>query len=354
MKSPASIYSRAGWPALLLAALLAAGCAGAADSSGVTCAAASDPGVSAPPTEGPATVPSPEPTAVSATVPAPTAAISAALTGVVELEDAGGRVNIRGGPGVSYEVIGRIKDGESVEIQRAGIRWHRIAWEGGTGYITADAVSMDPYAAAVPLVDAAESGGDGIPGGCAQIILSLAAYDTGWVWALEKDGVGWFVALGPYAANMGRNGPGKERAGDGKTPLGVFTPDLAFGLGEAPGGVTFPWREITQNSVWVGDSESRYYNQWVEDGGADADYDLSECERLADIMPQYELALNYGYNPGCTPYAGSALFLHVWKDRGIPTAGCTAVSREAMLALLRRLDAGRNPVFIQRILPGDP
>lgn len=343
------------WACLAALLALTAGCgktpAGAP--AGTSVSAASEAPFSTPPpalspTPSPSPMPTPTPTAAPTPTPAPTP-----VMGTVTLDDPDGAVNVRGGPGPDEEVIGQLKNGDPVEILRAGIRWHHVACAAGTGYITADAVSADPSALAEPVVAAAMSGAETAPGGCAQIILSLVEYDTGWVWVLEKEETGWRVALGPYAANMGRKGPGKEKAGDQKTPLGVFTPDLAFGTGGAPEGVSFPWRAITAHSLWVGDSDSRYYNLWVEDGSVTADYRLSDCERLSAIMPQYELALNYGYNPDCTPYAGSALFLHVWKAPGAATAGCTAVSRDTMLEILRRLDPGRNPVFMQWELPAD-
>lgn len=262
-------------------------------------------------------------------------------------------MNIRSGPGADYEVIGKMQSNETVVIDRVGIRWHRIAFGDGMGYITADAVSLDAGLAMTPVIDVVLDQENKLPAGCSQVILSLVNGTTGWVWVLEKQDGQWQGVLGPFDANMGRKGPGKEKAGDEKTPLGVFIPDLAFGTGDAPEGVVFPWRAITSDSLWVGDSESRYYNLWVENGTVTKDYDLSDCERLSSIMPQYELALNYGYNPECTPYAGSALFLHVWRAKGVGTAGCTAVSRDAMLDILQRLDPGKSPAFVQLVLPSD-
>ncbi|NLG36460.1 MAG: L,D-transpeptidase family protein [Clostridiales bacterium] len=345
-----------GWRAALLwalAATLLAGCAAVTlpgpPEPGASATAQATPTLMLPtPTAAPTPTATPPPTAV----PTP-AATPATLCGVVRLSDTGSAVNIRGGPGTQYDILGKIGEGTNIEITQVGFRWHRIVYEGGTGYITADEVALDARAAAAPLSAIIEERAQSVPAHCGQIILSLVEYDTGYLWVLEKGAEGWQITLGPFEANMGANGPGKTKAGDKKTPLGVFTPDIAFGMGDAPDGVSFPWRAITPDSLWIGDSDSKYYNKWVEHGSVPLDYDTAECERLLAIQPQYELALNYGYNPECTPNTGSALFLHVWKARGVSTAGCTAVSRDAMLAILRRLDPAMKPVFMQFVMPGN-
>jgi L,D-peptidoglycan transpeptidase YkuD (ErfK/YbiS/YcfS/YnhG family) len=49
-----------------------------------------------------------------------------------------------------------------------------------------------------------------------------------------------------------------------------------------------------------------------------------------------------GYNAAGIPGAGSASFLHV--PSGAPTAGCVAVERGRLQALLRWPDAGAGPL----------
>jgi L,D-peptidoglycan transpeptidase YkuD (ErfK/YbiS/YcfS/YnhG family) len=47
------------------------------------------------------------------------------------------------------------------------------------------------------------------------------------------------------------------------------------------------------------------------------------------------------------PGAGSAIFLHVWKDQNNPTTGCTAFSEENLLKIIRWLDPAQKPVLAQ-------
>ena len=45
--------------------------------------------------------------------------------------------------------------------------------------------------------------------------------------------------------------------------------------------------------------------------------------------------------------AGSSIFFHIWRREGAaPTAGCTAMPEENLRAIISRLRARRNPVYI--------
>ena len=62
---------------------------------------------------------------------------------------------------------------------------------------------------------------------------------------------------------VGSKGVGEPREGISRTPQGAYTLGFAFGIGGNPG-TKLPYRQITQNSYWVGDSSSPYYNTWQE------------------------------------------------------------------------------------------
>jgi len=44
---------------------------------------------------------------------------------------------------------------------------------------------------------------------------------------------------------------------------------------------------------------------------------------------------------------GSAIFLHIWRDENSPTAGCTAVSEENIVKLMKWLDPSLSPLILQ-------
>ena len=140
-----------------------------------------------------------------------------------------------------------------------------------------------------------------------------------------------------YAGFVGKNGvTGSKREGDGKTPLGIFVLETAFGSGDVD--TRMPYRKTTSDDVWVDDPRSRFYNTWRSRAGAAG---WSSAENL--LIPQYEYAVVVEYNTR-PPVSGrgSAIFLHV-NDR--PTAGCVAVSRAAMREILAWLDPAKSPTI---------
>ena len=45
--------------------------------------------------------------------------------------------------------------------------------------------------------------------------------------------------------------------------------------------------------------------------------------------------------------AGSSIFFHLWRrDGAAPTAGCTSMQEENLRAIIARLRARKNPVYI--------
>lgn len=144
----------------------------------------------------------------------------------------------------------------------------------------------------------------------------------------------------------GRNGfaafpaPGAKREGDGRTPVGVFPLELAFGLAPNPG-TALPWRDVTPSSFWSGDKEN--YNTWQESP-------CKEGERLADYPVQYKYAAVIGYNTVEPQFgAGSAIFLHCYgtrkswfqcRGKRTATAGCISIPEKVMVRLLKVLRPG--------------
>jgi L,D-peptidoglycan transpeptidase YkuD (ErfK/YbiS/YcfS/YnhG family) len=95
----------------------------------------------------------------------------------------------------------------------------------------------------------------------------------------------------------------------------------------------------------VDDPGSRSYNSIV-DGAKVARRDWRSAERLW-VGSDYRLAIEVAHNPRRTPGAGSCIFLHEWTRDRAGTAGCTVLRADALLALVRWLDARAEPVLVQ-------
>jgi len=200
----------------------------------------------------------------------------------------------------------------------------------------------------------AEGGGafpvEGGVGQSRQVLLVVgdeAKIPTAAVYALEAGEGGWHRVLGPLNAVVGRNGmaaPGTKREGDGKAPSGLFEMGTTFGYAaETPG--RMPYRQATTEDLWVDDAASPDYNRWVRRGESAAT--SFEELRRKDGLYEFGAVIEYNTKP-VVPGNGSAIFLHVWRGADKPTAGCVAVSRDDLLALLKWLDPSAAP----RVLMG--
>ncbi|MEX1375947.1 MAG: M15 family metallopeptidase [Eubacteriales bacterium] len=184
-----------------------------------------------------------------------------------------------------------------------------------------------------------------IPEDTTQIVLVVVdgRYDKMYLMEKAENGM-WQVVDGPFDVQLGKNGLGKEKEGDGKSPVGVFELGYAFGKDEAPTGTTWPWRTTEKGDIWVEDSNSKYYNMFMQEDSVD-DADWKNYSNL-NITP-FERAIEIRYNSERKPGVGSAIFLHIWTSSKKDTSGCTAISRENINKLIAWLDPNANTHIVQ-------
>ena len=136
----------------------------------------------------------------------------------------------------------------------------------------------------------------------------------------------------------------EKREGDLGTPLGTFQLGPLFGF-KKDKSFKMKYLQLQPDTVAIDDPRSRYYNQIVQERNI-CDKDWSSCERMGE-EPLYELGavIQYNMNP-VIPGKGSAIFLHIWKNKESPTAGCIAMSRENLQKVIHSLDESGNFVVI--------
>jgi L,D-peptidoglycan transpeptidase YkuD (ErfK/YbiS/YcfS/YnhG family) len=134
---------------------------------------------------------------------------------------------------------------------------------------------------------------------------------------------------------LGRGGiKANKREGDGGTPRGVFHPlRLWWRADRNPRPQTLlPIRPITLQDGWCEDPADRHYNRAVRlRPGVDGDR-LTRQDHLYDFI----IEIDQNTRPRIAG-RGSAVFLHLARPKFAPTAGCVAMTRPAMLRLLRRI-----------------
>ncbi|GAA4042295.1 hypothetical protein [Streptomyces shaanxiensis] len=146
----------------------------------------------------------------------------------------------------------------------------------------------------------------------------------------ERTEAGWQAGESRPAHNALRGWTDHHRAGDLRSPVGVFTLTDAGGLLADPG-TRLP------------------YDHGV---GFTATGTGFEGEPLAGSF-DYVIAINYNREPGTSPLdwtrplgagRGGGIWLHV--DHDGPTQGCVSIAREHMKELLLALDPDRHPVVV--------
>jgi L,D-peptidoglycan transpeptidase YkuD (ErfK/YbiS/YcfS/YnhG family) len=161
------------------------------------------------------------------------------------------------------------------------------------------------------------------------------------VTAYVSNAAGWTRRLGPWPAWIGSHGfapPGKKREGDGRTPSGTYGfASYFFGVAARPGGIHYRWRHAHTYDVWNDDPRSSRYNLWTDRRTQAA----GRSPEPLHVSPSYDFVAVIGYNTARTPGLGSAIFLHVSHDS--PTAGCVALPRARLLAILKWLDPTKSP-----------
>ena len=156
----------------------------------------------------------------------------------------------------------------------------------------------------------------------AQFYRKITEYNNAWTLVFEED------------AYIGKNGTGKTKEGDGKTPIGEFGITKAFGILPDPGS-SLEYIDITRDTYSC-DEDCEYYNQIIhtEETG-------HHCtgEEMYSYTPEYNYGIVLDYNSGNVYPKGSAIYLHC---KGVKkfTGGCIAVSEGHMKTILEYADQG--------------
>jgi L,D-peptidoglycan transpeptidase YkuD (ErfK/YbiS/YcfS/YnhG family) len=161
---------------------------------------------------------------------------------------------------------------------------------------------------------------------------------------LGKTGLAWGRGL---AKPDGGQIPIK-REGDNKAPAGIFGLGPAFGYAPASQArwVSLRYLPLTKQIEGIDDPRSRYYNQLVDRSKVRrVDWQSSEQMLRADDL--YKWGVVVRHNTPAQSGAGSCIFLHIWKNAGTATTGCTAMPEESLVRLLGWLDPGARPLLVQ-------
>lgn len=156
----------------------------------------------------------------------------------------------------------------------------------------------------------------------------------------NKDGA--WKELYSCTAYVGKNGIGKEKEGDGKTPSGTYNLTQPFGIKADPGAKQ-DYTQVTKDHYWCGTSGSAYYNQMVDMRVTDRMVTSSD-EYLINYGSVYNYCMFIDYNASGAPGRGSCIFLHC-TGSAKSTAGCIAVPEKVMQRIVQWAGPGTKIVI---------
>ncbi len=134
---------------------------------------------------------------------------------------------------------------------------------------------------------------------------------------------------------LGRGGiRANKREGDGATPRGTFHPrKLWWRADRFPRPRSFlAARAISAADAWCEDPNGRHYNRPIRVARDHKGDRLTRRDHLYDFLVE----IDHNTRPRVAG-RGSAVFVHLARDNFGPTEGCVAMTKSAMLHLLRRL-----------------
>jgi L,D-peptidoglycan transpeptidase YkuD (ErfK/YbiS/YcfS/YnhG family) len=157
---------------------------------------------------------------------------------------------------------------------------------------------------------------------------------------------GWLLAgpLPPIPVALGRSGiKADKREGDGATPRGRFHPiRLWWRADRLPRPRTsLPVRRIGPDDAWCEDPHDRRYNRPFRRSANEPGDRLRRDDGLYDLI----IEIDHNTRPRVAG-RGSAVFIHVARPGYAPTAGCVALRRNDLAALLARINA-KTKIFIE-------
>lgn len=197
-----------------------------------------------------------------------------------------------------------------------------------SGYTGIDVVSPD-WVASLPAAKSADQ------------MLVVAAYSEdatdAWVALHEKRSDGTWHMVMTTPGFVGKNGVGKTREGDTKTPTGEYHFNRAFGIADDPGSV-IPYVKVDEDMYWSGDPE-HHYNELVDIKDVpELDVKSGDSEHLIEYVYHYQYCLNISYNEEGTPGMGSAIFLHCFAPAKPFTGGCVSIPEDHMKYVMTHVD----------------
>jgi len=136
-----------------------------------------------------------------------------------------------------------------------------------------------------------------------------------------------------FKCALGKAGVGEKRVeGDNITPKGTYKIIQIYYRKDRIKKISSKFKliKINKNMGWCNDPRSKKYNQLIKLPSKYTYERLFRKDNLYDLI----LVLNYNINP-IIKKKGSAIFIHIAKNKYKKTAGCIALKKSDLLKLIK-------------------
>jgi len=167
------------------------------------------------------------------------------------------------------------------------------------------------------------------------------------LWVLKK---GFPVVIGEngfaWGRGLHREMSPQKKEGDGCAPAGVFDFGISFGDSDVIASSSWPYSIMEYKDIFIDDPNSDYYNSFQVRTSTNIDWNSFEEMNRVDGLYNKGVVVRHNMRPVKSGF-GSAIFMHIWRSNESPTRGCTAMSVENIVFLIKWLKKENKPLLIQ-------
>ena len=138
-----------------------------------------------------------------------------------------------------------------------------------------------------------------------------------------------------FRCSVGKSGiKNKKKEGDNITPKGIFKLLKLYYRADKIKKIDTELKKIKikKNMGWCDDPESRYYNKEIKIPNNFSYEKLYRNDNIYDLI----IVLSYNISP-TIKNKGSAIFIHIAKDKYLPTEGCVALKKNHLIKILKEI-----------------
>ena len=138
-----------------------------------------------------------------------------------------------------------------------------------------------------------------------------------------------------FRCSVGKAGiKNKKKEGDNITPKGIFKLLKLYYRADKIKKIDTELKKIKikKNMGWCDDPESRYYNKEIKIPNNFSYEKLYRNDNIYDLI----IVLSYNISP-TIKNKGSAIFIHITKDKYLPTQGCIALKKIHLIKILKEI-----------------